>query len=226
MRLCSSGMRFFYQHVLQRAWSTLALLRAHTTPHLPAGLSVEDVRRLLAAATPFHHPVSFTTVYRWGLRLHDALYLQVSAIDGQRLQGQVHRGKGAKDRYMPLPVDPLALLRTYWTTHRHKTWRLPATGRAHTQSPTAAAPLSRSRVPGAFRPATPRTGLTTTGGALPTLRHASAPHLLAAGVPPRLMQRYLGHAQLATPLLSLHLTPKGQEETYERRNTLMQGLLP
>src|SRR5262249_61841525 len=102
-------------------------------------------------------------------------------------------------------------------------WRSPATGRAPPQSPPAAAPLSRSRVPGAFRPATPRTGLTTTGGALPTLRHASAPHLLAAGVPPRLMQRYLGHAQLATPLLPLHPPPTGQAETSELPHTLIHG---
>src|SRR5262245_66010811 len=44
MRLCSSGLRFFSPHVLQRDWSTLALLCAHTTPRLPAVLSVEDVR--------------------------------------------------------------------------------------------------------------------------------------------------------------------------------------
>jgi hypothetical protein len=40
------------------------------------------------------------------------------------------------------------------------------------------------------------------------------------------MQRDLGHAQLETTMLSLHLTHKGQEEAYERLNTLMQGLLP
>jgi site-specific recombinase XerC len=69
MRICSSGIRFFSQHVLQRDWSTLALLRAPTTHHLPAVLSVEEVRRLLAAATPFHNQVYFTTVYSLGLRL-------------------------------------------------------------------------------------------------------------------------------------------------------------
>ena len=63
MRICSSGIRFFSQHVLQRDWSTLALLRAQTTHHLPAVLSVEEVRRLLAAATPFHNQVYCTTVY-------------------------------------------------------------------------------------------------------------------------------------------------------------------
>jgi integrase/recombinase XerD len=226
MRICYSGIRFFYQHVLQRDWSTLALLRAQTTHHLPAVLSVEEVRRLLAAATPFHNQVYFTTVSSLGLRLHEALFLQVSDIDGQRLQVHVHRGKGAKDRYVPLPAATLALLRTYWKTHRHKTWLFPATGRAHTQSPTAASPMSRSSVQGAFRKAKHRTGLTKTEVAIHTLRHSYATHLLEAGVNPRLIQRYLGHAQLETTMIYLHLTHKGQEEAYERLTTLMQGLLP
>jgi integrase/recombinase XerD len=86
--------------------------------------------------------------------------------------------------------------------------------------------MSRSRVQGACRTANHRPGRTKTGGALHPLRHASATHRLEAGVNPRLMQRDLGHAQLATPLLSRHLTHQGQEEAYERLNPLMQGLLP
>src|SRR4030095_4598539 len=113
MRICYSGIRFFYQHVLKRDWHTLSLLRAQTTHRLPAVLSVEEVRRLLASATPLHNHVYFTTVYTLGLRLHAALFLQVSDIDGQRRQVHIHRGKGAKDRYVPLPHDTLTLLRTY-----------------------------------------------------------------------------------------------------------------
>ena len=62
--------------------------------------------------------------------------------------------------------------------------------------------------------------------AIPTLRHSYATHLLEAGVNPRLIQRYLGHTQLATTMLSLHLTHKGHADAYERINSLMQGLLP
>src|SRR5919198_5227349 len=100
MRICYSGIRFFYQHVLQRDWHTLALMRAQTTHRLPAVLSVAEVRRLLASATPLHNQVYFTTVSSFGLRLHEALFLQVCDIHGQRLQVHIHRGKGAKDRYV------------------------------------------------------------------------------------------------------------------------------
>jgi integrase/recombinase XerD len=226
MRICSSGIRFFSPHVLKRDWHTLTLLRAHTAHHLPAVLSVEAVRRVLKAAPPLHNQVSCTTVYRLGLRLHAALFLQVSAMDGQRLQVHVHRGTGAKDRYVPLPADTLALLRTSWKTQRHTPWLFPATGRDHQHSPPAPSPMSRASVQGAFRTATPRAGMTKTGVAIHPLRHSYATHLLEAGVNPRLIQRSLGHPQLETTMISLHLTHTGQEEAYERLNALMHGLLP
>jgi site-specific recombinase XerD len=226
MRMCYSGIRFFYQHVLQRDWSTLALLRAQTAYRLPAVLSIEEVRRLLEAATPLHNQVYFTAVYSVGLRLHEALDLQVSDIDGQRLQVHVHRGKGAKDRYVPLPTDTLARLRTSWKPHRNKMWLFPATGRDPHHSPTALSPRSRRSVQGAFRTARQRASTTKTGVAIDTLRHSYATHLLAAGVNPRLIQRDLGHTQLETTMVYLHLTHKGQEDAYERLNALMHGLLP
>src|SRR6266704_5677904 len=148
LRICYSGIRFFYQHVLKRDWHTLSLLRAQTTHRLPAVLSVEEVRRLLASATPLHNQVYFTTVYSLGLRLHEALFLQVSDIDGPRLQVHVHRGKGAKDRYVPLPAETLTLLRTSWKTHRNTTWLFPATGRDQKQSASATSPMRRTSVQG------------------------------------------------------------------------------
>jgi site-specific recombinase XerD len=226
MRICSSGIRFFSQHVLKRDWHTLTLMRAQTTHHLPAVLSIEAVRRLLTSATPCHHQVSFTTVYSLGLRLQEALSLQGSDMDGQRLQVHVHRGKGATDRDVPLPAETLTLLRTSWKTHRHTTWLFPATGRDHTQSPTATSPMRRTSVQGAFRTAKHRAGITKTGVAIHTLRHAYATHLLEAGVHPRLIQRSLGPPPLDTTLISFHLTHTGHEEAYERINALMHGLRP
>ena len=201
-------------------------MRAHTAHRLPAVLSVEEVRRLLQAATPLHNQVYFPTVYSCGLRLHEGLSLQVSDIDGQRLLVHVHRGQGAKDRYVPLPEDTLALLRTSWHTPRHPTWLFPAPGRDHKHMATATAPMNRSRVQGAFRTAKQRARITKLAVAIPTLRHAYATHLLAAGVSPLLIPRSLGHARLATTMLSLPLTPKGQEDASERLNTVLRGLRP
>ena len=105
MRICYSGIRFFSLHVLERAGKLLDLIRAQSAYRLPAILSVQEVRRWLSMATPLPNRVYFTTVYSLGLRLHEGLFLQGSDIDGQRLMVHVHRGKGAKDRYVPLPPD-------------------------------------------------------------------------------------------------------------------------
>jgi integrase/recombinase XerD len=226
LRLCSSGIRFFSPHVLQRAWATLSLLRAHTTYRLPAVRSGEEVTRLLTSATPLHHRVYCTTVSRLGLRLPDALVRQVSDIDGPRLQVHDHRGQGATDRSVPLPEATLARRRTSWQTPRHPTGLLPATGRDHPHSPPAASPMRRSSGQGALRTAQHRAGLTTTGVAIHPLRHAYATPLRTAGGNPRLIQRSLGHTHRATTMISLHLTPTGQAEASRRRNTRMHGLRP
>jgi site-specific recombinase XerD len=84
--------------------------------------------------------------------------------------------------------------------------------------------MRRSSVQGAFRKAKQRAGITKMGVAIHTLRHSYATHLLEAGVNPRLIQRSLGHTQLATTMLYLPLTHQGQEEAYERLNARMPGL--
>ena len=86
--------------------------------------------------------------------------------------------------------------------------------------------MRRTSVQGAFRTAKRRAGMTKMGVAIPPLRHAYATHLLEAGVNPRLLQRSLSHPPLATTMVSLHLTQKGQEDAYERIHTLMRGLQP
>jgi integrase/recombinase XerD len=219
MRICYSGIRFFYQHVLKRDWHTLSLIRAETEHRLPTVLSIQEIRRLLQVATPLHNQVYCTTLYSLGRRLQEGLYLHIFAIDAQRMMVHVHRGKGAKDRYVPLPQDTLILLRRSWATHRNPTWLVPATGRDQKQMATATEPMSRNAVQGACRKAKQRASMTTLGLALHTLRHAYATHLLEAGVNLRLMQLSLGHTRLETTMGSLHLTRKGHEDAYQRINS-------
>lgn len=223
MRICYTGIRLFYHHVLGHDWKTLDLLRVQSEHRLPAILSLEEVHRLLNAATPLHNRVYFTTVYSCGLRLHEALSLQVSDIDSPRDMVHIHRGKGAKDRYVPLPHDTLELLRLYWKTHRNPTWLFPATGRHHQHMATATSSMSRSSVQGAFRTATQRAGIVKRDVGIHTLRHSYATHLLEAGVNLRAIQRYMGHARLETTMLYLHLTQKGHEDAYQRIDALMRG---
>lgn len=204
----------------------LTLLRAETEHRHPSVLSVEEVQCLLRCAHPFHNRAYLTTVYNCGLRLHEGLSLQVSDIDSKRMMIHVHRGKGAKDRYVPLPSKTLLILRQYWKTHRNPLWIFPATGRNHQQMSVAQQPMSRSSVSvqGALRKAKQRAGITKRDVSIHTLRHSYATHLLEAGVNLRVIQRSMGHADLETTMVHLHLTQKGQEDAYARIDTLMQEL--
>ncbi len=224
MRICYCGIRHFFVHVLQRDWHTLELVRAQSERRLPAVLSVEEVRAVLGAVRTPHNRAFLATVYACGLRLQEAQYLEVSDIDSQRMMVHVHRGKGAKDRFVPLPESSLLRLRQHWTTHRHPRLLFPALGRGRNRAAVADAPMPKSSVQGAFQRAKFEAGIRKRGISVHTLRHSYATHLLETGVNPRVIQRYLGHAQLETTMVYLHLTRSGQADAYSRINTLMEDL--
>lgn len=224
MRICYCSIKFFYEHVLHRDWHILGILRAQTEHRLPAVLSTEEVRRLLSCV---HTPQNYTflsTVYSCGLRLQEAQYLEVSDIDSKRMMIHVHRGKGAKDRYVPLPHSTLKLFRQYWPTHRNPRLLFPAIGRGGQGARDAETPMAKSSVQGAFRKAKFEAGIRKKNVAIHTLRHSYATHLLEAGVNLRVIQKNMGHARLETTMLYLHLTQKGQEHAYQTINQIMEGL--
>jgi len=224
MRICYCGIRFFYVNVLARDWHILSILRAQNEHRLPAVLSVEEVRSILAQVKNFPHHVFLSTVYSCGLRLDEARHLEVSDIDSQRMMVHIHRGKGAKDRYVALPQPTLHLLRQYWLTHRHARLVFPARGHKPTDVKQATQPMAKSSLQSAFRQAKRAAGVNKKGVAIHTLRHSYATHLLEAGVNLRIIQRYLGHSRLETTMLYLHLTQKGQEDACQLINHVMEGL--
>ncbi|MCK4728824.1 MAG: site-specific integrase [Desulfobacterales bacterium] len=223
MRICYCGIRFFYTNVLQHDWHIFNILRAQTEHRLPAVLSEEEVHKILARVKTFHNYAYLRTVYSCGLRLHEGLHLEVSDIDKDRMMIHVHRGKGAKDRYVPLPDCTLDLLRRYWATHRHPRLIFPALGRNGKGGPNAQGPMAKSSVQGAFRRAKFETGIKKKGVSIHTLRHSYATHLLEAGVNLRAIQKYLGHKRLETTMIYLHLTNKGHQDAYELINHVMKG---
>jgi len=214
MRICYCGVRFFFAHVLQRNWHLFDILRAKSESRLPAILSGEEVRPILRSVrTPRDHAF-LSTVYACGLRLQEAQYLEVSDIDCQRMMIHVHRGKGAKDRFVPLPRASLTILRAHWRSHRHPHLVFPAWGRAGRSAATATTPMAKSSVQGAFRLAKHAAGIGKRGVSVHTLRHCYATHLLEAGVNPRVIQRHMGHASLESTMRYLHVTHKGTEDAY------------
>jgi integrase/recombinase XerD len=217
------GLKFFDAHTLQRAWTTLTCVRPPREKQLPVILSPTAVRPILAGVPLPRYRICRSTRYACGLRLQEGTPLQVSDLDSARMCLHVRLGKGAKDRYVPLPRRLLERLRQSWVTPRHPLWSFPAPGRGGTGLATATKPRPRSRVPDAFRAALRKSGLAKRAG-LHTLRHSWATHLRKTGVPLRLIQAYLGQIAPATTALYPHLPLQAQEMAGVALHRLMEDL--
>jgi site-specific recombinase XerD len=153
--------------------------------------------------------------------LQEALHLQVSDIDAGRTLVHVRRGKGHKDRLVPLAPRTLHMLRDHWATHRNPKWLFPCEGRDHRQSPTADRPMRDTTVQDCIKRVIDELGWSKRGISTHTLRHCFATHLLEAGVNLRQIQKYLGHSSLQTTTIYLHLTTVGEEVAVAQINALM-----
>lgn len=216
LRVCYSAMRFFFEKILQREWNIFGYLRAERSRKLPAVLSQEEIKRIFSCVRRPHMRAFLFTVYSCGLRLQEALYLEVGDIDSDRMLIHVHRGKGAKDRMVPLPPQTLTVLREHWKTHRNPRLIFPAHVAATAQSP-----MGKTTVQTAMRAAVRQAGITKRFVHIHCLRHSYATHLLEEGVNLRVIQRYLGHTKIETTMMYLHLTRKGHDEAVEVINRLM-----
>jgi site-specific recombinase XerD len=216
------GIRFLFQHTLQRAWPTLTFVRPVLPRKLPVILSVEEVQRILGCLRRPHYRVCLSTIYSCGLRLLEGVQLQVSQIDSDRMALHIRRGKGGKDRYVPLPQRTLALLRGYWLSHRNPVWLFPSSrdgGMA-----TASRTITPSGVQKAWRKARQESGVSKLA-TIHTLRHSWATHLLEAGINLRLIQVWLGHNSLNTTAIYTHLTVKAEAMATETINEVMDEVL-
>src|SRR5207253_2832146 len=119
MTIAICGVRFFYQHALNRDWAIFGIVRPAPEKKLPVILSVAEVRQILSRLRLRRYRVCLSTIYSCGLRLQEGNNLHVADIDSGRLMLHVRHGKGAKDRYVPLPERTLQLLRHYWKQHRN-----------------------------------------------------------------------------------------------------------
>jgi len=165
---------------------------------LPRPLPAEECERLIEAPAPDRAPLLalrdralFDLLYGGGLRVGEAVGLRVRDFSPDRCEVRV-RGKGDKDRVVPLPSQVVDSLNGYLELREGpgvlaEPLFLNARGGALSDRGVRKILARRRLEAGISRPATPH-----------TLRHSYATHLLDADCDLRTIQELLGHTSLRT----------------------------
>jgi integrase/recombinase XerD len=191
------AINFFYREVLGKDIQLRIPMKKSN--RLPEPFSREEVARLIDAARNQRHRVLMLTTYGAGLRTSELVRLQARHINSDRMLIRVEYGKGHKDRYTLLSQRMLGELRAYWQRYRPRKWLFLNNDRT--------AHLSPHTVKRMFNILKQRAGIVH-GRGIHTLRHSFATHLLEAGVDVRTIQILMGHRNLNTTALYLHITEK------------------
>lgn len=191
-----AAMQFIYNKTLDRDWTITHSYRPKAN-RLPVVLTLQEVSRLLLAVEPLKVRMLLTTMYGCGLRVSEAMRLQLRDIDSQRMVIHIRQSKGRKDRYVPLGSTLLDQLRAYWRAERASSFLFPGTQ--------ADKPLNSTTVRQSLREAKRIAGIEKTC-TTHTLRHSYATHCLEAGMDVGTIQQILGHASLETTAIYTHVT--------------------
>lgn len=145
------GLKFYYQHVLNKPWIDIHLIKPPRVSRIPQILSLEEARQLFATTRKLRYRVFFFTVYSMGLRLGEGQRLETGDIDAERKRVLIRKGKGNKDRFVPLPDNTLHVLRAFWRIHRHPRLIFPNLRKLSDDITHVNEPLARSGIQAAMR---------------------------------------------------------------------------
>lgn len=202
-----SLFRFMKMEDIINGNPALLLQSPRLEQHLPEVLSVDEIDRMIecidtAGATGLRNRAIIETLYGCGLRVSELVNIELSNIDFQE-QILLVRGKGRKERLVPMSPTSLQAINLYMASERalldvkhgeEGFVFLNVRGRR----------MTRQMVFIMLRQAAADAGITRTISPH-TLRHSFATHLLEGGANLRAIQQMLGHESLATTEIYLHL---------------------
>jgi site-specific recombinase XerD len=210
------ALRFLYRETLDRPAMMPHLPYPRLKRRHPVVLSAEEVVRLVQAMRNLKHRTVAMVLYGAGLRISEALSLQLRDVDSMRMVLTVRHGKGDQDRQVVLSPVLLAALRVYWRAYRPRTWLFPGQ--------TEHRPLGASTIQRALKAARVRAGIAKPASAH-TLRHSYATHLMEAGTDLRVIQTLLGHRSLRTTAIYTHVATERVRATRSPLDALSPELL-
>jgi site-specific recombinase XerD len=193
------ALRFYFQTVRRCDWDVRHIPYQRRRKKLPTVLSRDEVVRLLdqAKGNPKHYAV-VATLYSTGVRLGELVKLRIGDIDSKAMIVHVRQGKGGKDRQVQLSPQLLSVLRDYYRSAQVKprSWLFPGMDPSHPLDPSGIGRMvsALSRRSGIDKPVSPH-----------TLRHSFATHLLEDRTDLRTIQSLLGHSQITTTQMYLHI---------------------
>lgn len=232
---CVCALRTFYRDHLERAdWTCWQKIKIKRSEPLPTVLAREEVRTLLDSVKEPRFRALFSLMYHCGLRLGEACRLEVTHLDRKRGVLRVINGKGGKNREIPVAPEMFVQLGRWWQHHRNPRFVFPGVGRAWkekygcnlTAMRLAQQPMSEASVQQAMKAAILTSRLTKAGISCHALRHSYATHMLEEGVSLRQLQSYLGHNDIKTTLVYLHLTHVSETRAQEALSRLYTEVIP
>jgi site-specific recombinase XerD len=232
---CVCALRLFYRDHLERPdWTCWNKIKIKRSEPLPTVLAREEVRTLLASVKEPRFRTLFSLMYHCGLRLGEACRIEVTHLDRKRGVLRVINGKGGKNREIPVAPEMFTQLGRWWLSHRNPRFLFPGVGRAWkekygcnlTAMRLAQQPMSEASVQQAIKAAILTSRLTKAGISCHALRHSYATHMLEEGVSLRQLQSYLGHNDIKTTLVYLHLTHVSETRAQEALARLYTQVIP
>ena len=212
-------LRSFYRHLRREDLVSADPAAELATPRrgrkLPEVLSYAEVQKLLAQPrgsepTALRDRALLELMYASGLRASETIGLEVGDLD---LEAGVlrARGKGSKERLVPIGQKAIAAVRVYLRSGRPELVSNPDERKLFLNF--RGGPLTRQGLYKIVLGHAETAGLA--GRMSPhTLRHSFATHLLTGGCDLRSVQEMLGHADLATTQLYTHLSGEELKEVY------------
>jgi integrase/recombinase XerD len=212
-------LRSFYKHLRRDELiaddPTASLSAPRRARKLPQVLNYSEVQKLLAAPrgdgpTTLRDRALLEVMYACGLRASETIGLDLADVELR--QGFLRaRGKGSKERIVPLGRKAIAAVSVYRRSGRPK-----LVGERHEAKLFVnfrGGPLSRQ---GLYKIVQRHARAAGLGGRMSphTLRHSFATHLLAGGCDLRAVQEMLGHADISTTQMYTHLSGERLKEAY------------
>jgi site-specific recombinase XerD len=167
--------------------------KSHTLPEV---LSKSECKELFKAPKSFKHRFLLAFIYATGMRLSELRFVKISDIDVERMQVRIRRGKGKKDRYVLLSRFIKARLPEYLETFKPEKYLF--------EGAVAGQEMCDRSIQNIIIEAIKKTNIRKQVS-LHTLRHSFATHLLEDGVDLYTIQNLLGHSQIRTTIVYLHI---------------------